>query len=152
MIPNSWWLTGLVGLVVVAALPIIGNSMRGDGGNRCAWDGLSIEPIYRVRLVEGSADSFQFCCIQCAERWLTQRRNEKLEVFVTDEASGQEMFAENSHFVRSTVSTNEVTGNRVHVFRNLENATKHAEAAHGRLLTGDERPFSNLKQSGLGNQ
>jgi len=51
--------------------------------------------------------------------------------------------ASQAHYVRSTVATNAVTGNRRHVFRTVEDALKHAEAAHGRRLLGAERPFAN---------
>jgi hypothetical protein len=149
MIPNSWWYKGFVGLVVVASLPFIGHLIRGDRGNRCDWDGLAIEPIYQVRFVEQLGDSYHFCCLQCAERWWERRGTSSVQVFVTDEKSGQELRASEAYYVRSVISTNDVTGNRQHVFRDEADAVKHAQAARGRQLLGDERPFSNIELKGL---
>lgn len=150
MIPNSWWNAGLFWLLIVAALPFIGHLIRGDRGDRCDWDGLKIEPIYQVRVVEQSGVSFRFCCVQCSMRWWERRGAETSQVLVTDEISGQEIEASEAYFVRSLVSTNQVTGNRLHVFRDIADAQKHAEAADGRQLLDDERPFSSIKRKGIG--
>ena len=141
MIPNSWWLSGLAGLVIVTVIPVVGHWIRGDREGRCAWDGLEIEPIYQVRIVEKPGVTYQFCCLQCAEFWLKRRGRKPIAIFVTDGASGREIKASNAFYVRSTVATNAVTGDRRHVFRAVEDALKHAKAAHGRQLQGDERPF-----------
>jgi hypothetical protein len=143
MIPKAWWFGGLIGLVIVAILPCAGHLMRGGDNERCAWDGLEIEPIYQVRIVEESGFTGRFCCLRCAEAWQA-RRGQPLNVFVTDEASGMELDAAQAVYVRSTVITNAITGNRRHVFRRIEDATKHAEAAHGHRLLGAERPFAKM--------
>jgi hypothetical protein len=142
MVPRSWWLTALAGLVIAALLPFVGHLIRGDAQHRCAWDGQEIELIYRVRIVEDAENTYEFCCLQCAELWLERRGHKPLRILVTDEASGQEIEAFKAYYVRSTVATNAVTGNRRHVFRTAEDALKHAEAAHGRRLLEDERPFA----------
>lgn len=143
MITKSWWLVGLLGLGIAAALPVVGHLIRGEADERCAWDGLGLEPIYQVRIIEETGNAYTFCCLRCAESWLEQRGRQPVRILVTDEASGTEISASQAHYVRSTVATNAVTGNRRHVFRTVEDALKHAEAAHGRRLLGAERPFAN---------
>jgi hypothetical protein len=150
MIPKSWWYFGLFWLIIVATLPFLGHLIRGNRGDRCDWDGLKIEPIYQVRLVEQSGISFRFCCIQCAMRWWEHRGSETSQVFVTDEISGDEIEASEAYYVRSLVSTNQVTGNRQHVFRDIADAQTHAEAAGGRQLLDDEKPFSSIERKGTG--
>ena len=63
---------------------------------------------------------------------------------MTDEAGGIELEAGEALYVRSTVVTNAVTGNRRHVFRRDADARKHAEAANGRRLLGADRPFAKM--------
>ncbi len=121
--------------------------MRRDGGERCAWDGLAVEPIYRVRIVEPGGDSYSFCSPECAEHWLHRDQRDPIDVLVTDEAGGDEVDAASASFVRSTVATNAVTGNRLHAFRRTEDALRHIEAAGGRLLQGPQRPFTELTDS-----
>ncbi len=149
MVPKSWWLTGLAGLAIVAALPFVGHWLRGDQEERCAWDGQELEPIYQVRIVEEPAIATKFCCIRCAESWLERRGRQPLQIFVTDEASGTEIESSKAHYVRSTVATNAVTGNRRHAFAAVEDAVKHAEGARGRQLSGADRPFT--KPTEIGN-
>jgi len=151
MIPKSWWLSGLAGLVIVTAIPVVGHLIRGDREGRCAWDGLKIEPIYQVRIVEKPGITDQFCCLQCAEFWLERRGRKPIDIFVTDESSGMEIEASDAFYVRSAVATNPVTGDHRHVFRAFEDAKKHAESAHGRQLLGDERPFEKKRLTDSGN-
>jgi len=140
-IPRSWWRNGLIGLVVVAALPVVGHWVRGRQPPGCEWDGLPLEPIYRVRIVEQGGAAHEFCCVHCAGLWLQQSGCRPARILVTDETSGTEFNAAAACYVRSTVATNAVTGNRIHVFSTEAAASRHAAAAHGRLLVGTERPF-----------
>lgn len=134
-------------MTLIAALPFVAHRLRSGGEERCAWDGLEIEPIYRVRIVEGPGITYTFCCLQCAELWLERRAVTPDGIRVTDEAGGSEIDATAANYVRSTIPTNAITGNRVHVFRSSQDAQKHAEAANGRRLLGAERPFSNMTDS-----
>ena len=131
-------------MIIVAALPFAAHWIRGGADERCAWDGLEIDPVYRVRIVEQPGITYTFCCVQCAVRWLDRREVAPRDIFVTDEASGAEIPAREASYVRSTVSTNAITGNRVHAFRTAEDAMKHAQAAGGRRLIGAERPFAGI--------
>lgn len=147
MVPNSWWLNGVIGLFLISLLPLAGVLMRDHKDVRCAWDGLPVERIYRVRIIESSDTPREFCCLTCAERWLQQRRDQARRILVTDESSGREIAAGDAHYVRSTVVTNPVTGNQRHVFESAEDAARHASAAQGLLLAGPERPFSQHRLS-----
>jgi NosL protein len=128
-------------VVVVVVLPLVGKWLRSGATPRCALDGVPIEPLYRVRVVDGQGAEHLFCCIDCARHWLEQEPPGRRTVFVTDETSGEEIDADSAWFVRSRVVTTPATGNRVHAFRTRADATRHAEAARGKLLRGDDRPF-----------
>jgi len=130
-----------VGVLVVVGLPLAGKWMRRHQPPECARDGLPIDALYRVRVDGGADESFEFCCIDCAALWLDQRAATGAAVYVTDEAGTGEVDARAAHFVRSSVVTNPVTGNRVHAFRDLSAAQEHARAFHGQVLHGAARPF-----------
>jgi hypothetical protein len=141
-IPQSWWWNGLAALAAAAVLPIIGHALRGDHPPCCAWDGLPVEPVYRVRVAAEGDAAQEFCSVRCAELWLERSGCRPVRIIVTDEATGEELDSSRACYVRSTVATSAVTGNRVHVFRTREDAQRHAAAAHGWPLTGSARPFA----------
>ncbi|HZU34991.1 MAG TPA: hypothetical protein VFA18_03740 [Gemmataceae bacterium] len=113
--------------------------------SRCALDGVAIDPLYAVRIVEDHGSEHPFCCIRCASVWLKQQPEKPREIFVTDETSGTEIPAASAFFVRSFVVTTPTTGNRIHAFKARADAVKHADAANGTLLEGAERPFGQDK-------
>jgi hypothetical protein len=130
----------LVLAVLVLAAPLAGRWWRDREGSRCAWDGLPIQALYRVRAVDEAQLSRTFCCVRCAEFWCAEH-GAAPAVYVTDEASGTEIDAAAAWFVQSTVPTNPITRNSIHAFRERADAQQHAETFGGRLLTDDERPF-----------
>jgi NosL len=132
----------LAGLLIVIGLPLVGKWARGPAENRCALDGLEIEPLYRVRVVDRAGGSHNFCCVRCAGAWLERQAERPAAVYVTDEAGGGEVDARSAHFVHSAVLTNSITGNRVHTFRDRADAEEHARAFGGQVLAGAERPFA----------
>lgn len=148
VIPRSWWLIGLAGLLAVALLPFVGHYLRGTREDRCNWDGLRLEPVYEVRIIEPSSPPLQFCCVSCAELWIERNNRRSGRILVTDEISGGRLEAASAHYVRSAVVTNEITGNRLHVFRSAVDAKAHADSAMGRILAGSERPFKNTGLTG----
>jgi hypothetical protein len=131
----------LAGLLIVVGLPLAGKWARRNEPPRCALDGLTIEPGYRVRVVDRDGKSRNFCCVRCAEQWLARRAETPAAVFVTDEAHGEEVSSDLAHFVRSRVTTNPITGNRTHAFQDHADAQRHVDAYGGQLLTGAARPF-----------
>jgi len=142
-VPRSWWWMGLVGLLVAALLPVMGHAWR-VGRARCEQDGQTIDPTFLVTLVERDGLRRVFCCLACAERWLQRSKAMPDQVLVTDEVTGQPLNAADAYYVRSSVASNAPTGDRRHVFGRREVAQSHAKSFHGRILTGDDRPFSDL--------
>jgi hypothetical protein len=153
---RSWWSLVLAGLAVIVGLPLAGSWLRRHTEPRCALDGLKIEPLYRARVVDRANGSHDFCCVRCAAFWLARQEKDKETrkhpdtetrtqrpdvVYVTDEASGEEIDSQSAHFVYSAVVTNPITGNHVHVFRNRADAEHHVGVFGGWALTGAERPL-----------
>lgn len=127
-------------LVIVASVTLLGVESRRGGPSRCALDGIAIDPVYRVRIVEGNGRERVFCCVRCAQLWLAHADSSS-RFFVTDESRGEEIPADEAWFVRSSVITQNSTRNRIHCFKYRADAERHAAAARGRVLSGNERPF-----------
>jgi hypothetical protein len=140
--PRSCWLIGLAGLTLLAATAVVGSRLRQPPSGRCALDGTAIEPRYRVHVRDRDGRDYEFCCVRCAELWLGRRKAGDVSVSVTDEAFGREIDAASAYFVRSMVVTAPATGCRVHAFADKADAERHAESAHGQLLSGSDRPFA----------
>jgi hypothetical protein len=141
MVQHRWWISALIGLVAVALLPVAGHWIRGRRAGRCALDGMAVQPIWRVRVVNREGEADEFCCIRCAEVWLQRMKSRPEAIFVTDEVTGREIDSSRAYFVRSTVVTMPHTGNRVHVFHQKAESEKHAAVARGKALVNGERPL-----------
>lgn len=135
----------LLGLLVVVGAPFAGRWARRQQAPRCALDGMTIEPLYRVRIVDRRGAAHDFCCIRCAVAWLKRDGEAPQAIRVTDEASGAQINAEHAHFAVSAVVTNPVTGNRVHVFGSRKDAEAHVRAFGGKVLETAELPFDNVR-------
>jgi hypothetical protein len=126
-------------------LPVVGRLARQRVGDRCAIDGVAIEPIYRVRIVDRGNRSHEFCCLKCALLWQSAHEAESSAVFVTDETGGKEVLSRQAYFAVSTVVTMPTTLNRIHAFAEETDAQKHAQTFGGRVLNGADRPFHELE-------
>ena len=135
-----WWASLLVALSAVL-LPWFGTWSRRQKLPQCALDGIAIVPIYAVEIVDGRRQKHRFCCVRCAEYWLAREPSPPSEIYVTDEVSGRLFEASEAFFVRSSVVTNAVTGNRIHAFEDHADAESHAAQFRGRLLTEGQRPL-----------
>jgi hypothetical protein len=144
-----WWASLLVALSAVV-LPWLGSRSRRQRLPECALDGIAIVPIYAVEIVDAERQKHRFCCVRCAEYWLAQQTSPASEIYVTDEVSGQLVEAGEAFFVRSSVETNAVTGNRIHAFENRADAEGHAAQFRGRLLAEGERPLEGKKDGASG--
>lgn len=140
------WIVLLMVLGLAALAAVTGHWLRRSDVPACALDGIKIDPAYRVRIVEKQQPAYEFCCPRCAELWLRRQQAMPRELYVTDEASGQELPAAAATFVRSLAVTMRANQNRVHAFRNKADAAEHARIFHGDLLDGPERPFANFSQ------
>lgn len=129
----------LAALSLAVMLPVVGHWLRGQREG-CELDGMDVVPAYRVRVQQGTQRRM-FCSIRCAEIWLRDKDRSALEVYVTDENSGEEVLADTAHFVRSLVCTTRVSGNRVHAFRDRADAEAHASHCRGTILEDEQRPF-----------
>ena len=139
---TSRWRIVLVVLVAVVLLALAGSWTRRGARGRCELDGGVIDSAYRVRIEDEGGASHSFCCIRCAQLWLAASPEGHGTVYVTVEASGQEIEATHAWFVRSPVITKASTGNRIHAFRDRVDAERHAHNARGRMLIGSDRPFA----------
>jgi hypothetical protein len=128
----------LTASLIVLGLPLAGKWVRRHPDPRCDLDGLKIEPLYQVRVVDGAGAAYRFCCVRCARLWLLHRAIEPKTVYVTDEASGEEMDSRSAFFVQSAVFTNPITRNRIHVFHHRSDAEEHARSFGGWTLTDAE--------------
>ena len=142
--PFSPRATFIGGLLLVAALPLAPRLFGATKSEGCTLDGLAIDSRREARVVLPSGSSIRFCGVQCAARWLHRAGVAPKEVFVTDEASGQEVKAEDAWFVQSLVAATRGTGDHVHAFARRENAERHAAAYHGTVLQGPDRPFAKV--------
>ena len=138
-------LLGLSAVLLAVALPLASHWARRPPADRCALDGAAIDPAYRVRVVDGAGRAHCFCCTRCAELWLERHRDAPQAVYVTDEASGEELRAERAYFVRSRVVTQPATLNRIHAFRDRADAERHADRFRGAVLADSERPFQSAR-------
>jgi hypothetical protein len=132
----------LLGLALVAALPLAGRALRGPQAPRCATDGVPLTqgaPV--VRMAFEKPPEREFCCVRCAEAWLAATGTKALRVRVTDSVSGAGIEGERAWFVRSTVVAQPATGDRVHAFVDEQDARRHVEVYRGLLLDGPARPL-----------
>lgn len=141
---RSRWIVRAIGLLIVIGLPFLGTWLRRQSDEGCALDGIRIDPVFAVRIIDAHEVEARFCCLQCAVWWVQRRGEKPRQVFVTDEASGHWLDAESAYFVRSGVVTNATTGNRVHTFQSRLDAERHASGSRGTILTGSARPFESI--------
>ena len=130
-----------LGLLLVVGLPAAGAWARQRSAEHCALDGGVLESSTQVRTVDSQGESLRFCCIQCAEVWRLRNPSAFRATYVTDEATLREVAAESAFFVRSSVVTNRLTGNRIHAFASETDARRHAGDFRGSMLLGVDRPL-----------
>lgn len=139
---RSAWIVRSIGLLIVIGLPILGTWLRRQSDEVCALDGIPLDPLFEVQMVDAHDVQRRFCCLQCARWWIERASETPKQVLVTDETSGRLFDAGSANYVRSGVITNASTGNRVHVFKNKSDAEKHAQVSRGTILSGSEQPFA----------
>lgn len=136
------WLKFALAAALLVGLPVAGNAWRRGGATRCAVDGVDVNPLFAAEIVDAAGTRHRFCCIQCADYWTNRQSAAPRQIRVADEVSGHWIDARDAWFVRSLVVTDPATGNQLHAFHYESDALKHATAAQGVVLKGNERPFS----------
>jgi hypothetical protein len=131
----------LLGLGLVVGLPVLGSWTRRPAAAGCALDGMKVDPAYRVEVVDADGRAHEFCCPNCAAAWLSHQAAPPRSVTATDEATGEPVNAAAAWYVRSSVTTAPVAGNRTHVFRDRGAAERHAAAYAGRVLSASDNPL-----------
>lgn len=132
------WPVIIIVLFILAA--VVSVSLKKSGGEKCALDGLRIEPIYQVDIATSDGETQKFCCIDCARKWLAANKGKISAVTVTDEITGKKVDASIAWFVESSVVTNPSTGNRIHVFAEKEDAARHAREFGGTVIDNPLAP------------
>ena len=132
----------MVTIILSAALPFIGHTLRDNGSPRCDWDGIAIDSAFRVHVITMQGESHSFCCVLCAAAWVDRSASTIEKTLVTDETSGLDIAAADAFFVRSSVPTNEITGNRWHTFRTGADAQSHADATRSRVVSASDSPLA----------
>ncbi len=106
--------------------------------DRCDYDGVKIEKIYAVYFTLKDGKEKKFCSIVCASMSFSELKGKVKEVMVVDEISGKRIKASHAFFVESEVITVPHNKNRIHVFGNREDASRHLKRFKGRWV---ENPF-----------
>lgn len=128
-IPRVWWHAAGLGMILAALAPVAAVMLRGTQSGVCEYDGQAIDSRYAVD-IQASGDH-HFCGIHCAQEWLRRSGQMPYEIVLRDEITGKPVRFPDAYFVRSGVVTNGVTGNRLHVFQDPDQARRHAAAYHG---------------------
>lgn len=124
-----------IALLVAAGLSALVSWIRQvDGPSRCALDGSRIEPCYEVEIIVGDQPSRRFSCVLNAKIWLSRNQAPVEAVWVRDEGTGERIRAEQAFFVSSAAITTPHTGNRIHAFARIEEATAHARQFNGTFI------------------
>lgn len=141
---RTWRICAGVSLILAVALPVLRRQTQGTEQGYCALDGMRVTPETRVGVKLESGKRVEFCSIRCAEWWLQATGAKPVQVRVTDETTGEEMDASEATFVRSEVVIHPWSHERRHVFRLRQDAENHASTFRGRILEGENIPFSRL--------
>jgi hypothetical protein len=124
------------GLVVAAAVPVVGSALRRLGVARCALDGVRVTDATRARARLAGGCDLDFCGPECLARRLRDPALAGAAATVTDEATGREVDAASAWFVASAVTSVPANGSRLHAFAREEDARRHAAAHHGTVWPG----------------
>ena len=72
---------------------------------RCSLDGILIDPLYEVTIIQKDNTLYNFSCILSARVWLIENSGRPSSIWVTDEATGKKIRAELAYYVESDVIT-----------------------------------------------
>lgn len=119
-------------LLAVSLLALAGELTKQPDGERCALDGAAIPPLTRVSIKPPEDKELHFCSLCCARGWLTANPGIATalaagqgSITVTDEVSGEAMDAGLAYWVRSGRFSRRANHCRMHVFREVADASRH---------------------------
>jgi hypothetical protein len=115
--------------------------VRGSHPDRCSFDGVSIDRVHRVDLMEDGMVRASFCSVACALAWPKLPASRYWQV--RDEMSGEPIDASRACFVLSRVVTVATRGERIHVFRQWTDAMNHCAQFGGARIAD---PFASEGQ------
>ncbi len=101
---------------------------------KCSLDGIGIDPLYEVTIIQEGETSYNFSCILSAQIWLMENSESISSIWVTDEMTGKKIRAELAYYVESDVTTMPHTGNRIHAFSHEKAAKLHAWQHKGKFV------------------
>ena len=109
--------------------------------DRCSLDGNRIVPVHRVDLMLDGRVLESFCCVTCALEW--PRVPEGAAWQVHDEVTGEPLDARRARFVVSRVVTVPSRQDRIHAFRDGNDALDHIAQYDGAKLPNPFAPRGN---------
>jgi hypothetical protein len=131
--------SGLLGwFAAISALAVASRwSIDGRSDGHCRLDGVTIEPVRRVDLLDGPQVVAGFCSIDCALAWPEQPASPSWQL--RDEVTGRPVDANRAAFVTSRVAGVPGRGGRIHVFALPDDAERHCARFGGAPL---RNPFA----------
>lgn len=101
---------------------------------RCAYDGIKIDPRDEVQFVMKERNNLRLSSITTAIQAFGKYGDKVKLVLVTDEESGRKVAAEKAYFVESRLISVPHVQNRIHAFASKDAATRHRDHFSGSYL------------------
>jgi len=129
---RSHFITALIIAVSISTLVVVFQNR--SSSLKCSLDGVRIDPLYEVTIIQEGETSYSFSCILSAQIWLMEKSEPLSSIWVTDEMTGEKIKAELAYYVESDTITTPHTGNRIHVFAKKTEAESHAQEFKGKIV------------------
>jgi hypothetical protein len=128
---RSYFITALIIAASISTLVVVFQNR--SSSLKCSLDGVRIDPLYEVTIIQEGETSYSFSCILSAQIWLMEKSEPLSSIWVTDEMTGEKIKAELAYYVESDTITTPHTGNRIHVFAQEKAAKLHAQKYKGKF-------------------
>ena len=129
---RSRLITALIVAASISALVVV--LQHRSSSTRCSLDGIGIDPLYEVTIIQEGKTSYSFSCVLSAQLWLKGNSEPISSIWVTDETTGEKIRAELAYYVESRVITTPHIGNRIHAFSHEKAAELHAQQYKGKFV------------------
>jgi len=144
---RSGWIRWALALLALAILPLAADRLR-SREERCALDGATVAPAFRVRAVDAGGADRVFCGIQCAQLWAARQDRPLRALVVTDAATGREVDAATAWYVRALSTRADGAPDAIRAFAAHAEAERFVAAYGGEILVAKKRPFTTVRSSG----